>query len=218
MQPQLSTATSTEKAWKAAKSSMFPDRTPQKRMLEEPIREATWDRTETRWEIRTLTLWTAEGSALVPDCTARVGVGSDGCWRSLQTVRIVPAAQRWAGHQKRREPPSGVNRSTSRQGNMTSMGTRAAGKSASRVALHTGWTGGAENSSASSRCLAGNQRWGRWSHSTAWTLTVEKSDTLTGANHWAKMVDERPQLSDRVSNICSFDSQKVHGFYQHTLK
>lgn len=43
MLPQLTIAINTVKAWKDAKSSMFLDSTPQKRTLEEPMREATWE-------------------------------------------------------------------------------------------------------------------------------------------------------------------------------
>lgn len=50
MQPQLRIATNTVKPWKAAKSSMFLDSTPQKRTLEEPMREATWEIKEREYE------------------------------------------------------------------------------------------------------------------------------------------------------------------------
>lgn len=50
MQPQLRTAVITVKAWKAEKSSMFLESTPQKRTLEEPMREATWEITGRGYE------------------------------------------------------------------------------------------------------------------------------------------------------------------------
>lgn len=55
MQPQARPATRTVKPWKDGKSSMFWERRPQNRTLEEPISDATWgEEGEEETNVRTL--------------------------------------------------------------------------------------------------------------------------------------------------------------------
>lgn len=169
MQQQLRIAISTVKAWKAAKSSMFLDSTPQKRTLEEPMREATWQIKGRGYDKDgQLPCWlmgtqkkdggSVQCAKSLPGCTLQVLVGSDGGWKSLQTTHTVPAAQTSACHQKHTAPLSSVSRSTSHRGRRPAMGTRLEETSASRGEHHTGWRDVAESSRAPWNYLAGSQR------------------------------------------------------------